>query len=55
MPSGDASLKAIDHGAKIVAATDSSSASVVYSNRVITVPLALIDLAREMLSGLPLP
>lgn len=53
MPAGETLLKAIDNGAKISLAADSNSASVVYSNRVITIPLALLELVREMLSGIP--
>ena len=53
MPSSDTPLVALNDGAKIVAGTCSDSASVIYPNREIKVPIELVAAAREMLSGLP--
>lgn len=51
MPTRDVPLKAIDHGAQIMCPAPHASATVVYSNRVLTVPAEIIELARDMLSG----
>lgn len=51
MPARDVPLKAIDHGAQIMCPASPASATIVYSNRVLTVPAEIVGLAREMLSG----